>query len=81
MLMPFDELEPLMKQYLAPAAHKNMTEILDSIRAKVKATKRCERFFITVLSIQQGGVGETPSESAKNNGRRAPPSDKLFSAR
>ena len=79
--MPFDELEPSMKHCLAPTAYKNMTEILDSIRAKVNAADSCQCFFMVVLSIEQGGVGETPSESAKNNSRRAPPSDKLFSTR
>ncbi|CAF1150733.1 unnamed protein product [Rotaria sordida] len=60
MLMPYDELDSMMKHYLNPTAYTNMCEILDSIRAK-------------------GGVGETPSESARNNGRRALSNDKLGS--
>jgi hypothetical protein len=36
MLMPFDELDSLMKHYLNPNAYSNMCEILDSIRAKVR---------------------------------------------
>jgi hypothetical protein len=36
MLMPFDELDQLMKHYLNPNAYSNMCEILDSIRAKVE---------------------------------------------
>jgi hypothetical protein len=35
MLMPLDELDPLMKHYLNPTVYSNMCEILDSIRAKV----------------------------------------------
>ncbi len=36
MLMPFDELDSLMKHYLNPTAYSNMCEIIDNIRAKVK---------------------------------------------
>lgn len=35
MLMPFPELDSLMKQYLNPTAYSNTCEILDNIRAKV----------------------------------------------
>jgi len=35
MLMPFDELDSLMKQYLNPTVYSNMCEILDNIRTKV----------------------------------------------
>lgn len=60
MLIPFDELDQLMKHYLNPNAYSNMCEVLDNIRAK-------------------GGVGEIPSDSARNNGRRTLSSDKLSS--
>ncbi|CAF4820808.1 unnamed protein product [Rotaria sp. Silwood1] len=60
MLMPYDELDSMMKHFLNPTVYTNMCEILDNIRAK-------------------GGVGETPSESARNNGRRALSNDKLGS--
>ncbi|UJR15557.1 hypothetical protein I4U23_002496 [Adineta vaga] len=60
MLMAFDTLDAMMKQYLTATVYTHMCEILDSIRVK-------------------GGVGETPSESARNNTRRALSNDKLNS--
>ncbi|CAF0871745.1 unnamed protein product [Adineta ricciae] len=60
MLMAFETLDALMKQYLTPSVYTNMCEILDNIRVK-------------------GGIGETPSESARNNARRALSNDKLNS--
>ncbi len=51
MLMPFDELDSLMKHYLNPNAYSNMCEIIDSIRAKVGEyllTKKKLLFFSSV---------------------------------
>ncbi len=73
--MPFDELDSLMKHYLNPNAYSNMCEILDSIRAKVRkffVMKKKKGFFLL-------GSIETPSDSAKNNGRRALSSEKMGS--
>ena len=36
MLMAFETLDALMKQYLTPSVYTNMCEILDNIRVKVK---------------------------------------------
>ncbi len=79
MLMPFDELDSLMKHYLNPNAYSNMCEIIDSIRAKVGEYLLTKKKLLFFSSVKQGGVGETPSDSARNNGRRALSSDKIGS--
>ena len=37
MLMPFDELDSLMKHYLNPTSYAHMCDTLDNIRAKVRS--------------------------------------------
>jgi hypothetical protein len=70
MLMSHDEFDKLLVKYLNEKTRKNIKEILDTIKVKVKS--KCSflnvktLFFKTLKIIFFKGPGDVPTESARN---------------
>ena len=53
MLMPYDELDSMMKHHLSAALYTNMCEILDNIRAKV-TRERVDWNIFDLFDLKKG---------------------------